>query len=103
MDSGVIWEQLAKVSDQSIDFMEIVYPVGSSSTNDGRMLQHMGFEFGYLLHGELQVTYGFDTFTLKAGQSIALDSWVPHLFTNASTVEARGIWCVHHVARTVEG
>jgi transcriptional regulator with XRE-family HTH domain len=103
MDSGVMWEQLAKVSDASIDFMEIIYPAGSSSTNDGRMLQHGGFEYGYLLQGELQLTYGFETFTLVAGQSVALDSWVPHLFTNIGTVDARGIWCVHHLPATTSG
>ena len=96
MDSGVVWEQLARVGDPTIDFMEIIYPPGSSSTNDGRMLQHAGFEFGYLLQGELQVTYGFETIVISAGQSIGLNSWMPHLFTNLGEVVARGVWCVHH-------
>ncbi len=54
MDSGVIWEQLASNSDSELDFMEIIYPAGSSSTNDGRMLRHQGMEYGYLLSGELR-------------------------------------------------
>lgn len=102
MDSGVAWEQLARVDDPQIDFMEIVYPPGSSSTSDGRMLQHAGYEFGYLLQGELQVTYGFDTYVLRAGQSIGMNSWVPHLFINTGDVEARGVWCVHHHSSTTE-
>ncbi len=96
MDSGVIWEQLARNGDQHIDFMEIVYPAGSSSTNDDRMLRHDGYEYGILLGGELQITYAFEVFTLRAGQAIALDSSVPHLFKNLGTVPARGIWFVHH-------
>lgn len=96
MDSGVIWEQLADNTDHDLDFMEIVYPPGSSSTNDDRMLRHEGYEYGYLLEGELQVTFGFEVFMLRAGQALGLDSAVPHLFKNLGSVPARGIWFVHH-------
>ncbi len=98
MDSGVVWEQLAASHDRNIDFMEIVYPPGSSSTTDGHMLRHAGREYGYLLSGELQITFGFDTYLMGPGDSIRLDSTVPHLFTNLGTVPARGIWAVHHCA-----
>lgn len=96
MDSGVIWEQLANNTDSNLDFMEIVYPPGSSSTNDERMLRHDGYEYGYMLEGQLEVTFGFEVFTLRAGQGMGLDSSVPHLLTNRGTVPARGIWFVHH-------
>lgn len=98
MDSGVVWQQLASNSDRNLDFMEIVYPPGASSTNDGRMLRHQGMEYGYLLTGVLQITHGFDTFTLLPGQSMSLDPSVPHLLTNPGDVDARGIWVVHHCA-----
>ena len=96
MESGVIWEQLARNDDHNVDFMEIIYPPGSSSTNDDRMLRHEGYEYGILLEGELEVTFGFETFTLTSGQGMALDSSVPHLFKNLGTQPARGIWFVHH-------
>jgi transcriptional regulator with XRE-family HTH domain/mannose-6-phosphate isomerase-like protein (cupin superfamily) len=96
MDSGVIWEQLARNTDRHIDFMEITYPAGSSSTTDDRMLRHDGYEYGYLLEGELQVTLGFDEFTLHAGEAMGLDSSTPHLFKNLGSTPARGIWFVHH-------
>ncbi|MEV4171273.1 helix-turn-helix domain-containing protein [Nonomuraea sp. NPDC049709] len=96
MDTGVIWEQLATNTAHQLDFIEIIYPPGASSTNDERMLRHNGYEYGYLLEGELEVTFGFDTFTLHAGQSLGLNSTVPHLFRNRGTVPARGIWFVHH-------
>lgn len=96
MDSGVIWEQLAPNTGHYLDFIEIIYPPGSSSTNDDRMLRHVGFEFGYLLEGELQVTCGFEAFTVKAGEALGMDSSVPHLLKNLGPVPARGIWCVHH-------
>jgi transcriptional regulator with XRE-family HTH domain len=96
MDSGVIWEQLASNSDRNLDFMEIIYPPGSSSTNDGRMLRHQGREYGYLLSGTLEITFGFERHLLKPGESMSLDPSVPHLLTNPGTVPARGIWVVHH-------
>ena len=95
MDSGVIWEQLARKTDH-LDFMEIMYPPGSSSTTDGRMLRHDDYEYGYLLEGELEVTLGFDVMVVRAGEAIAFDSSVPHLFKNLGTTPARGIWVVHH-------
>ncbi len=99
MDSGVVWQQLASNSDRNLDFMEIVYPPGASSTNDGRMLRHQGMEYGYLLTGVLQITHGFDTYTILPGQSMCLDPSVPHLLTNPGDVDARGIWVVHHCAQ----
>lgn len=96
MDTGVVWEQLAKNTDHHLDFMEILYPPGSSSTTDNRMLRHDGFEYGILLEGELRVTLGFDRFTLRAGEALGLNSAIPHLFENLGSIPARGIWFVHH-------
>jgi mannose-6-phosphate isomerase-like protein (cupin superfamily) len=96
MDSGVIWEQLASNSDRNLDFMEIIYPAGSSSTNDGRMLRHQGHEYGYLLSGTLEITFGFERHILRPGESMSLDPSVPHLLSNRGTVPAHGIWVVHH-------
>ncbi len=96
MDSGVIWERLADNTGNDLDFIEIIYPPRSSSTTDDRMLQHAGAEFGYLLEGELEVTVGFDTFTLRPGEALGFDSSQPHLFRNLRDAPARGIWCVRH-------
>jgi transcriptional regulator with XRE-family HTH domain/mannose-6-phosphate isomerase-like protein (cupin superfamily) len=96
MDCGVVWEQLARTVDSNVDFMEIHYPPGSSSTTDERMLRHDGYEYGYLLEGQLEVTVGFDRFTLRAGEAVGLDSAMPHLFRNLGSTPARGIWFVHH-------
>jgi len=96
MDTGVVWEQLASNTGAGLDFMWIFYPPHSTSTNDKRMLQHAGSEFGYLLEGELEVTVGFDVFTLRAGDAIGFDSSTPHLLTNKTDRPALGIWFVRH-------
>jgi DNA-binding XRE family transcriptional regulator/mannose-6-phosphate isomerase-like protein (cupin superfamily) len=96
MDRGVTWDQLAPNTGRYLDFMEIVYPPGSSSTTDDHVLRHAGFEFGYLLEGELEVTCGFEVVTLRPGDALGMDSAMPHLLRNRGSVIARGIWCVHH-------
>jgi transcriptional regulator with XRE-family HTH domain len=96
MDTGVIWEQLATNTGAGLDFMWIFYPPHSTSTNDKRMLQHAGSEFGYLLEGELEVTVAFEVFTLQAGDAIGFDSSTPHLLTNRTDHPAKGIWFVRH-------
>ena len=96
MDTGVVWERLATNTGSDLDFIEIVYPPHSNSTNDGRMLQHAGSEFGYLLEGELEVTVGFEVFTLHAGEAIGFESSQPHLFRNLRSQPARGVWFVQH-------
>jgi uncharacterized cupin superfamily protein len=102
MDTGVVWSQLANTADAWFDFIEIVYPPGSSSTLDGHLLRHEGFEYGYLIEGELEVTFGFESHVLRAGAAVGLDSSRPHLLTNRGTVPARGIWAVHHCANSWE-
>jgi transcriptional regulator with XRE-family HTH domain len=96
MDSGVIWERLVDNTGTGLDFIEIIYPPHSSSTNDQRMLRHSGFEFGWLIEGELEVTVGFEVLTLRAGEAIGFDSAVPHLLANRTDAPVRGIWCVRH-------
>ena len=96
MDSGVVWEQLASNRSRDLDFMDIEYPPGSSSTSDGSMLRHDGMEYGLIISGELTVTYGFDTYVLKPGDSICFEPHIPHVFTNKGTVPARGVWVVRN-------
>lgn len=96
LDSGVVWTQLASNTSDELDFIEVLYPVDASATTDDRMLRHVGYEYGYLIEGQLEVTVGFDVFVLNAGDSLGLDSSTPHLFKNIGDVPARGIWCVHH-------
>lgn len=98
MDSGVVWNQLATNTGTDLDFIEVIYPPHSTSTNDNRMLQHAGSEFGYLIEGSLELTVGFEVRTLDAGDAFGFDSSRPHLFANRTDQPARGVWYVRHVA-----
>lgn len=96
MDTGVIWEQLAETSDHNLEFIEVVYPPGSSSTNDDRMLRHDGYDYGYVLEGELQLTLGFEVYMLRAGEAVGFESAIPHRLKNLGSVPARSVWVVHN-------
>jgi len=50
---------------------------------------HEGEEFMYVLEGRLEIFYGKETYSLGPGDSIYLDSVVPHNVHSASGVETR--------------
>ncbi len=97
MAEGVKWQRLAATPEAGVNFMKISYAPGSTSTASGEMLTHEGYEYGYVLEGELEVTVGGEVFSLQAGQSLGFDSSIPHIFANRGDVVSTGIWFVHGV------
>ncbi len=95
MDSGVRWERLAATAEQGVNFMEIVYEPGSESNSSGEMMIHSGYEYGYALEGEVEVTIGDLVLTLSKGHSIGFDSSIPHMFRNNGLLPFHGIWFVN--------
>lgn len=94
MESGVRWERLAMRVGTSVDPLITTYAPGGSSSLDGRFMRHAGIEYGYLLTGELTVKIDFESYILRAGDSLCLDSDRPHLFINHTDREAKGLWFV---------
>lgn len=93
MENGVRWERLAAGVGPA-DALLVTYQPGASSSVEGKMMRHAGMEYAYLLEGELTLRLEFDTFTLRAGDSLHFDSVRPHLYVNQSGAIARGIWFV---------
>jgi quercetin dioxygenase-like cupin family protein/DNA-binding XRE family transcriptional regulator len=94
MENGVIWELLT-VGDRSVvDPLLVTYKPGASSSVGGKMSQHNGVEYAYLLQGELTLKLEFDTHVLGPGDSLCFDSSRPHLYVNNGTVDVRGLWFV---------
>lgn len=93
MDSGVTWERLTR-GPSDVDALLVTYEPGGSSSSTGKLMTHNDIEFAYLFDGELTLQLGFETHVLRAGDSLEFDSAQPHLFYNAGTVAARGIWYV---------
>ena len=92
LDSGVTWESLTTTRNGKTDFMFVRYDVGGSSTMEGRLIRHVGTEYGFILSGTLEITLGFDTLRLTPGDSISFDSSRPHRLANVGDVPVEAIW-----------
>jgi transcriptional regulator with XRE-family HTH domain/quercetin dioxygenase-like cupin family protein len=92
--SGVVWERLTTESVPGIDFLYVTYEVGGASSQEHEFQRHGGHEWGYVLSGRLGVTIGFEEHELGPGDSISIDSTVPHRMYNRGTVAVHGIWFV---------
>jgi transcriptional regulator with XRE-family HTH domain/quercetin dioxygenase-like cupin family protein len=94
MEKGVIWELLTAGDRAVVDSLLVTYRPGASSSVSGRMMQHNGVEYAYLLDGALTLKLEFDTYELHPGDSLCFDSTRPHAYVNNGDVDARGLWFV---------
>lgn len=94
LETGVRWERLMPESDREADFLYVIYDVGGSSCQGDAFIRHAGHEYGLVLSGALEVTVGFDVYTLGPGDSISFDSTVPHRLRNIGTEPVHGVWFV---------
>jgi transcriptional regulator with XRE-family HTH domain len=92
--SGVVWERLTTESVPGIDFLYVTYEVGGASSPEHEFQRHGGHEWGFVVSGTLGVTIGFDEHVLGPGDSISIDSTVPHRLYNRGTEPVHGIWFV---------
>jgi len=92
--SGVVWERLTTDSVPGIDFLYVTYEVGGASSPEHEFQRHGGHEWGFVMSGRLGVTIGFEEHELGPGDSISIDSTMPHRLYNRGTVPVHGIWFV---------
>lgn len=92
LEHGVRWERLNPAPEPGAEFLEICYDVGGGSVSGDKAIRHNGREYGLVLEGVLSVQVGFETHVLRAGDSIAFDSTVPHRFWNGGDVPVRAVW-----------
>jgi len=92
LNGGVSWSRLTAHAESEAEFLEITYAPGAMS--GANMSHHEGREFGMVLEGELVIELGFESLTLKAGDSTMLASTTPHRLVNKSDKPMRAIWVV---------
>jgi len=92
LNGGVNWSRLTALAEKDAEFLEITYEPGAAS--GANMSHHGGREFGFILEGELIVELGFESYTLKAGDSIIFESATPHRLVNKCTFPMRAVWVV---------
>lgn len=95
MAEGVVWERLAATPEQGVNFMKIAYAPGATSSAGGDLITHDGYEYGFVLAGEVEVTVGDEVFLLRAGESLGFDSSIPHVLRNPGDQMFEGVWFVH--------
>jgi transcriptional regulator with XRE-family HTH domain len=94
LESGVTWERLTAAADPGVEFLRVVYDVGSESCPENSLLRHGGKEYGYVLAGRLGVQVGFERYELGPGDSISFDSSFPHRLWTIGDSPAEAIWVV---------
>jgi transcriptional regulator with XRE-family HTH domain len=92
--SGVTWDRLTTSSEPGIEFLYVTYEVGGASGPEDVFQRHQGHEWGYVVSGTLHVTIGFEDYVLGAGDSISIDSMIPHRLSNRGPEPVHGIWFV---------
>ncbi len=91
---GVRWERLTSAAEPGIDFLYVVYAPGSESVPPHTRHRHSGREWGHVIRGTLVVEVGDRTHLLGPGESVMLDSTIPHRLHNPGDEEMHGIWFV---------
>jgi transcriptional regulator with XRE-family HTH domain len=94
LDAGVTWQRLTAAHDANVDFLQTTYHPGSSSSGSKKLVRHNGREYGVVLSGELELTVGFEKFTLGPGDACSFDSNEPHRLANPGSEPATAIWFV---------
>ena len=92
LKGGVTWSRLTALAESGAEFLEITYSPGAMSGE--HMSHHEGREFGLILDGELVVDLGFESYTLRAGDSIIFESTTPHRLINKNSQSMRAVWVV---------
>jgi transcriptional regulator with XRE-family HTH domain len=92
--SGVTWERLTTLSEPGVEFLHVVYDVGGASSPASTFQRHAGHEWGYVISGTLHVTIAFEDYVLGPGDSISIDSSIPHRLWNDGDEPVHGIWFV---------
>lgn len=85
------YELLSPDLRRKIEFITVCFPAGAKITN---FFNHKGEECGVILEGKLKGIIGDQVVVLEEGDSIYIDSSIPHRWENAGNVEMRAIWAI---------
>jgi transcriptional regulator with XRE-family HTH domain len=89
IEGGVRWERLTPTALRDLEFMELHYAPGAES--NPTQYRHPGMEMLLVLAGRLEIALGFETYELRAGDSMCFASTLPHRYTNPSDQLARAV------------
>jgi len=91
-DGNAIYELLTPDLDRKIEFIRIELKPGDANTEG--LVCHEGEECGIVLQGKMLIKHGDKDHILEEGDSIYLDSTVPHRYINTGDELAVSIWAM---------
>ncbi len=89
---GVVYRRLSPATLPGMDFFESTYPPGASSSVDGAMLVHEGYETGSVISGELTFEFTEGSVRLGPGGSLSFAASRPHRVVNETDAVAVAVW-----------
>lgn len=92
LGQGVTYRRLSPAALPRVEWFESTYPPGSSSSIDGAMLVHAGYESGHVVSGELTFEFTEGAVRLGPGGSLSFAATRPHRVVNATDEVAVAIW-----------
>ncbi len=91
-NSKAVYELLTPDLYGNIEFLRVVIEPGEC--NDTRKISHKGEEVGIILQGKLLIKWGTKEFIIEEGDSIRLDSTIPHKYINIGDITSVSIWAM---------
>lgn len=92
LGQGVLYRRLSPAALPGLDYFESTYPPGASSSVDGAMLVHEGYETGSVIEGELTFEFTEGNVRLGRGGSLSFAANRPHRVTNETDAVAVAVW-----------
>ncbi len=89
-NSNITYELLCPDLQKAMEVLLVEIEPGECSTEE--LISHEGEECGFVLQGTLKIKWGDKEYMLDEGDSIYLDSTVPHRYVNCGDVTSISIW-----------
>ena len=87
---GVQHQLLSRNLALPFEFISVEIPAGSSTGE--KLYSHDGVECGLLVEGELEIHLGGRIHRMKPGDTITLNSSIPHNLVNRGKRKAKAVW-----------
>ena len=87
-----VYELLSPNHQRQIEMLWI--EIEANESNSEKLITHEGDECGVVLEGSLRVISGDQIFDLETGDSIYLDSSIPHRYVNIGNQKSVSVWAM---------
>lgn len=97
LTTGVVWERLAVGGRQGLEPLRVTYGPGATSSNDGAAMTHVGWEFAYVMSGEIELELdGSHLHRLGVGDTLSFDSRRSHRYRNPTEGDTVLLFVIMH-------